>query len=169
MVILIDSTWQPAAEGDNPPPEAVLGGWREGRFDPNPLYRPSDPDSPTDPAEAVLRLVLRGEADGAELLPMLQHAVLGVAVDKSGVVLVVRSPDGVPCVLVTTAPAHRASVPAPGWQEGVSLADIAEALPAQGIDVLLNPGSRHSMRVLADAVKRFVDGEEPASGPGAEG
>lgn len=66
---LVDPAWRPATEGDEPPFEAVVGG---------------RPDLPTDPADATLRLVARGDGDGDELLSTLQDVLLGVAVDEQG-------------------------------------------------------------------------------------
>jgi hypothetical protein len=81
--------------------------------------------------------------------------LLGVAVDEQGMALVAPAPDDVPSVLVATAPAHRARVDAPGWRE-VTVAELAAALPPQGVDVLLNPGAPMSTRLTADAVRDSV-------------
>ncbi|RKT84774.1 hypothetical protein SAMN05421805_12534 [Saccharopolyspora antimicrobica] len=161
-VFLIDPAWQ-AQGGDpqQPPVEAVVGGWyveadgTTGRFHGNPDYVPSSPDSPTDPVDATLRLVNEGEADAESLLSTVREAVFGVAVDEEGNPVVAPAPDDVPSVLVTTAPVHRQRVQVPGWQE-VTAAELAEALPEEGVDVLINPGSTASMRLLASALKSTV-------------
>ncbi|TDV38613.1 hypothetical protein CLV71_12756 [Actinophytocola oryzae] len=172
MVVLIDPEWSPAREGDAPPPEAVLGGWRASadgdRFEPSPRYRPTRPDSPTDPADAVLRLVVRGDADGDRLLAVLDDVYLGVAVDEAGAAVIAPSPDEVPSMLVVTAPAHRVRVAAPSWLEMVTLRDLAGVLPDDGVDVLVNPGAPYSMRVLASAIKEFVARPEGAAVDGAD-
>lgn len=160
-LMLLDPSWQQSTDDANPPPEAVLGGWRltpsggPTLFQGNPGYQPATPDSPTDPADATLQLVARGEADGEQLLVVLRDCLLGVAVDAEGVAVVVPAPDDVPSVLVTTAPAHRRSVPVPDWLE-VTLPELAESLPAEGIDVLLNPGAPCSMRLMTKVIKLFL-------------
>lgn len=161
-VLLVDPAWQEQG-GDplDPPLPAVVGGWfvaadgTTGRFEANPEYVPSSPDSPTDPVDATLRLLNEGEADTAALLATLPGAVFGVAVDEDENPVVAPSPDGEPSVLVTTAPAHRDRVRVAGWVE-VSAGELAEVLPDEGVDVLINPGSAASMRLLASALKRAV-------------
>jgi hypothetical protein len=174
-VFLIDPAWQAENEDEEPPPEAVVGGWfvdadgTTGYFRPNPDYEPSDPDLPTDPVDAVLQLVVRGEADGDELLEATKDVIFGVAVDDEGVAVVSPAPDEVPSVLATTAPRHRDRVQAPGWVE-VTVEELAAALPDEGVDVLLNPGAPASMRIIADVLKEFVDEDEDTSvNEGSEG
>ncbi|MFE0022031.1 type VII secretion system-associated protein [Amycolatopsis sp. NPDC059021] len=158
VVALVDPEWTVTEEVPEPPIESVVGVWPllpdgdRGLFLPNPAYRPSTPDSPLDPVDAVLGLISRGEAD-AELLPdLLRGAVLAVAVDEEGVAIVRPAPDGVPSALVTTSFGHRDRVTATDWLP-MTLPDLAEALPPHGVDVLLNPGAPTSMRLLADAVR----------------
>ncbi|MFL6124414.1 hypothetical protein [Actinophytocola sp.] len=182
---MIDPAWQPADEDDEPPFEAVVGGWflrddgEVSLFRPNPGYQPSRPGLPTDPADAALqRLAAAASEDvtdgatedategaaedatdgandtdrGEALLSALAEVLLGVAVDEQGIALVVPAPDGVPSVLVTTAPPHRARVDTPAWRE-VTVTELAVALPPQDVDVLLNPGAPASTRLTADAVR----------------
>ncbi|MQY24956.1 type VII secretion system-associated protein [Nocardia aurantia] len=162
-VFLIDPAWQPAEEGDRPPAEAVVGGWfvdaagEVGRFHANPDYEPSTETSPTDPVDATLQLVTQGKAGSDELMSTLREAVVGVAVDEDDNPVVDASPDGVPCVLVTTAPAHRDRIEVQRWAE-VHAVELAAALPDEGIDVLLNPGAPASMRLIASAVKEAFEG-----------
>ncbi|MGW4833381.1 type VII secretion system-associated protein [Amycolatopsis japonica] len=155
-----------AAEPDAPPPlEVVVGGWlvdedgSTGRFHANPDYVASQPGSPTDPVDAVLQLVTRGEADTDLLLETIKEAHFGVAVSEQGNPLIADSPDGVTSVLVTTAPAHRSRIEAAAWME-LSASDLAAALPDDGVDVLLNPGAEHSMRLLTPVLKRVCSGAE---------
>jgi hypothetical protein len=165
-VFMIDPAWQPREEDDEPPVEAVVGGWyveadgTTGLFRPNPVYEPSQPDFPTDPVDAALQLLVRGETDGDEVLSSMHDVLFGIALDDDGSAVVTPAPDDVPSVLVTTSPPHRARVNTENWAE-VTVAELAEALPEEGVDVLLNPGAPASMRVLASAVKRSV--REPAS------
>ncbi|GAA4545082.1 type VII secretion system-associated protein [Amycolatopsis samaneae] len=157
-IFMIDPAWQAADENGQPPLASVVGGWyvdddgETGLFHPNPDYQPSEPGLPTDPVDAALQLVVRGEIDGDELLKSLPDITYGVALDEDGTPVVALSPDDVPSVLVTTAPAHRARVNVSGWTE-VTASGLAEALPDEGIDVLLNPGAPASMRLLAGAFK----------------
>ncbi|WP_263250045.1 type VII secretion system-associated protein [Saccharopolyspora rosea] len=159
-VFLPDPAW-PAEERGAPPLEAVVGGWpvaadgTTGAFVPNPDYAPSGPDSPTDPVDAVLRLLADDRADVAALAGALREAELGVAVDVDGNPVLAPSPDDVPCVLATTAPARRAAVHADAW-EVVTAAELAGTLPAEGVDVLLNPGSRTATRLVAGAFRDAV-------------
>jgi hypothetical protein len=158
---MIDPTWHPTTDGEEPPPAAVIGGWlirEDGEvslFQPNPGYQPSRPDMPTDPVDVALQRLAEGDGDGDDLLAALAEVLLAVAVDEQGTALVVPAPDDVPSVLVTTAPAHRTRVDAPAWRE-VTVADLAAALPAEGVDVLLNPGAPASTRLTADAVRQSV-------------
>ncbi|HET6501532.1 MAG TPA: type VII secretion system-associated protein [Amycolatopsis sp.] len=166
-VLLVDPAWRPGDddEGSDPPPEAVVGGWyveedgTTGRFSANPDYVPSGPDSPTDPVDAAVRLVTKGDAGTDEMFSAMREVVLGLAVDADENPVIAPSPDDVPSLLVTTAPARRAGITVDGWVE-VLAAQLAAALPDEGPDVLLNPGSAVSMRVQASALKNaFIDSE----------
>ncbi|MFL6124416.1 type VII secretion system-associated protein [Actinophytocola sp.] len=163
VFFLIDPAWQPTEEGEATPVTSVIGAWPvteagRGRFQPNPLYLPSTKDSPLDPVDAVLRLLARGEFDPDQLPEVLSDVMLGIALDEQGVAIVRHAPDGVPAVLVTTSYGHRLRIDAAGWRN-VTLTQLAEALPARGVDVLLNPGAPTSMRVLADAVRAVAAGQ----------
>jgi hypothetical protein len=145
-VVLVDPGWQRDGE---PPPEAVVGGWLlDG-------YRPAGPGSPTDPVDATAQLAARGEVAVDRLLAAVAGAALEIAVDPDGVAVVLPAPDGVPCVLVASAAAHRADLPAAGWQQ-VTAGQLAGALPEDGIDVLVNPASVAPTRLAAGALRRFL-------------
>jgi hypothetical protein len=154
-VFVVDPLW---TEGSPPPMEAVVGGWyvdaggMTRRFHPNPEYVPIAPGSPTDPVDATMRLVRQGEVTAEEFLSTLGEVSLGMALDSDGEPFLAESPDGEPCLLVTTAPAHRTGLDVSGWLE-LSIGELAEVLPDEGIDVLLNPGAPVSMRLLASTVK----------------
>ncbi|MDA3627910.1 type VII secretion system-associated protein [Saccharopolyspora oryzae] len=160
-VFLIDPAWhQQGRNLPRPPREAVVGGWyveadgTTGRFRSNPDYAPG-PDSPTDPVDAVLRLAVKGRLRAGELLAVLRDAEFGIAVDDEGAPVVAPAPDGEASILVTTAPAHRDRVRVAGWRDATA-AELAEALPDEGVDVLLNPGSTASTRILASALREAV-------------
>lgn len=161
LLFLIDPEWRPARDEPQPPVTALLGAWRVtgdggdgtiGKFQPNPLYVPSTPDSPLDPVDAALGALGRGECDVEQVAQVMAGVMFGVALDEHGAALIRQAPDGVPSVLVTTAHAHRDRVEAAAWR-AVTLAQLAAALPTHGVDVLINPGARTSIRVLADAVR----------------
>jgi hypothetical protein len=169
LMVLLDPAFEAADEGEqDAPADAVLGGWRvdedgnRGRFQPNPGYRPRSPDSPLDPVDALLRAISDGHDVGASFSATLRDAALGVAVDERGSALVRPAPDGAPSVLVTTAFGHRAHLGDDVRWLDVSVEELAAVLPRQGVDVLLNPGSTASMRVLADAVRAAAsdDGDD---------
>jgi hypothetical protein len=171
-VFLVDPAWSAddadGAGESRPPTEAVVGGWfvaedgTTGRFQANPAYEPSRPDSPTDPVDALLQLVVRGDGEAGDLLDEMRDAVFGLAVDADNTPVVVLSPDEVPCVLVATAPAHSRRIMLAGevpdiaaWVE-IELAQLVDVLPEQGVDLLLNPGAPASMRMLAAALHEVV-------------
>ncbi|MFR9732068.1 type VII secretion system-associated protein [Saccharopolyspora sp. MS10] len=171
-MMLTDPAWTPEDEESEPPGESLLGGWPMwmdgswGRFQANPAYRPLGPDSPSDPVDAVLRMMISADYGADALLSVLEDTALEIAIDENGVAVVDRAPDGAACVLVVTAPIHRDRVEAADWR-GTHAAEIGEALPESGVDVLLNPNSPASMRLSADALREHLAAEpdEAARGP----
>ncbi|MER5387744.1 type VII secretion system-associated protein [Saccharopolyspora sp. NPDC002686] len=168
-VLVLDPAWRPAVEGEAPPVEAVIGAWlleadgSTGPFQPNPDYVPADEDSPTDPVDAAVRLVVRGEYSETSVLSAMRDAMFGIALDEQGAAIVTQSPDGFPVVLVATAPAHARRLEVPSWQE-ISAQDLADSLPESGLDLLVNPAAPASMRVVATSFKAAV-AEAAAGGP----
>ncbi|MFC9249895.1 type VII secretion system-associated protein [Amycolatopsis thailandensis] len=172
LMFLLDPAFE-SEEGQDTPVDAIIGGWlidgngTRGRFQPNPEFRPRSAESPLDPVDALLRQLLGGADIADEFVAALSDAVLGVAVDEEGSALIRSSPDGVPCLVVATAFGHRGALGEHGRWLDVSVEDLAAALPAEGVDVLLNPDSTASMRVLAETVRtaaEFVEEEpQPAS------
>ncbi|MGM1060378.1 type VII secretion system-associated protein [Saccharothrix sp. Mg75] len=156
--LLMDPTWQPESEDEAPPLEAVVGLWpvepegQVGRFRANPSYVPSDPDSPTDPLDAVLRLLMKGEAEAEQLQLLLRDSLFDVAMNGDERPLVMRSPDDVPCVVIATSEVNRRRVFSPEWQR-IDLSDLVVML-ADGVDVLFNPGGPASARLLGDFMRR---------------
>jgi len=167
LMLLIDPAWEPTEEVPEPPVKVLLGAWLvtadggRGRFQANPVYEPATVDSPLDPVDAVLRLIARDKSGdqqlGSLLSTVLRDVMLCIALDDQGVALVRPAPDGVPSVLVTTAPGHRRRLKVPAWVD-VTVEQLAAALPARGVDVLLNPGAPASMRVLADVIRDAAQG-----------
>lgn len=132
--LLIDPEW---LDGE-PPFEAVVGVWADGRFSSNPEYRPRFPESPSDPVDAVLRLAATGEAGAAQLRAVLRESTFELAMNGDGRPLVVGS-----CVIVATSAPHRERVPAPGWRT-IGFEDLAGEH-----DVLVNPGGPAPARLAA--------------------
>jgi hypothetical protein len=154
-LVLFDPAWQRTDDGQ-PPPEVVVGGWRldaegkPGPFEPNPGFVPGSPDSPSDPVDAVLRRVGRGEDVGDQLVPAVRDSMVEIAVDSEGRPVVAPAPDGVPCVGVATAPSHKARVAAENWRSLVGK-DLPAVVPP-GVGILLNPDGPASFRLVVDAL-----------------
>jgi hypothetical protein len=165
MMLLVDPEWEKTEEAPEPTVGVILGAWRvtsdgeRGRFEPNPFYEPITPGSPLDPLDSMLRRISEGAASADDLQVVLGDVMLGVALDDQGVALVEPAPDGVPSVLVTTAPGHRVHLKARFWLD-VTVEQLAAALPEQGVDVLLNPGAPTSMRVLAEVIRSAAEGRD---------
>ncbi|WIX98204.1 type VII secretion system-associated protein [Amycolatopsis mongoliensis] len=163
LLLLLDPAFVPGDDQPDVPAHAILGAWladeagKPSRFHPNPAYRPSAPDSPLDPVDAVLRALADGKDIADQLSIVLRDTVLGIATEKDGTAVVRPAPDGVPSVQVTTAYGHRAGVGEEVHWLNVTVEELAEALPPQGVDVLLNPGSPASMRVLAETIRAVAN------------
>ncbi|RKT56749.1 type VII secretion system-associated protein [Saccharothrix australiensis] len=158
-LLLVNPHWRPAREDVPPPFDAVVGSWpvedgKVGRFRVNPGHRPPDEDAPSDPLDAVLRLVQRGGATTAHLQLLLWDTEFDVAVDGSGRPLVTTSPDDVPCVLLVTGEAHRARFPRSDWSR-VDLVGLVTLL-ADGTDVLINPDGAAAVRLTGDFIRDTV-------------
>jgi len=172
-VFLIDPAWQAQAaekaaaepaerEIEGPPLEAVVGGWlvtadgTTGRFRANPDYQPSRPGSPTDPVDATLQLLVRGEVDSDALFAVIRESVFDVALDADGKPIIAPAPDDVPSLLVSTAPAQRFRVHADDWRVEVTAAELSDLLQEHKVDVLFNPGGPASIRLIGDVFTEYV-------------
>ncbi|MFS8104555.1 type VII secretion system-associated protein [Lentzea alba] len=176
-VFLIDPAWQAAepvadtsdevaeqadGEVEGPPLEAVIGGWlvtangTVGRFRANPDYRPSQPGSPTDPVDATIQLLMRGEADSDALFAVIRESVFDVALDEGGRPVIAPSPDDVPSLLVSTAPAQRFRVNTDNWRGELTAAELSDLAQEHGVDVLFNPGGPASIRLIGDVFTENV-------------
>lgn len=166
LLLLLDPEFRMSEEQRELPPQVVLGAWvvdeagEPSRFHPNPDYRPSTPGSPLDPVDAVLRALADGQDVADRFSVVLRDTMLGIATDDEGVAVIKPAPDGVPSVQVTTSHGHRERVGDDLRWLDVTVEELAEALPPQGVDVLLNPGSPASMRVLADAIRAAAKDED---------
>jgi hypothetical protein len=167
--LLMDPAWIPASENDAPPIDAVVGLWpvedggQLGKFRPNPEYTPSDDNSPSDPLDAVLRLVLQGRAEAEHIQLMLRDSLFDIAMNGDGRPLVTKSPDDVPCVVVATGEPHRLRISSPDWRR-IDLDELVVLL-ADGVDVLFNPGGPASVRLTGDFMREtlMMDDEQVAA------
>lgn len=156
--VLLDPQWQASSSGELPPAEVIAGGWlldeagETGPFQPNPDYVPLDASTPTDPTDAVLRLIAEGEQLGERLVATLRESVVQIACDRDNEPVVGSAPDGVRCVFVATAVLHQQGVSADRWWPvvGGKLPDIVPA----STDILLNPGGPAQFRLVTDALRR---------------
>lgn len=157
--VLVDPLWQPESEDDVPPLDAVIGLWPfdqdggVGKFQGNPGYRPADANAPSDPLDAVLRLLVRDEASVAELRSMLRNTLFDLAV-ADGRPLETTAPDGARCVLVATGAPHRARLRVPGWRR-IDLEELVLVL-ADRVDVLVNPIGPASLRLTGEFMRETV-------------
>ncbi|APU16970.1 MULTISPECIES: type VII secretion system-associated protein [Actinoalloteichus] len=170
-VVLPSPSWQ-HVEGESPPPDEIVGAWPYdgqggfGVFEPNPGYVPSGPEIPTDPADAAIRLALGGdESATGEIVPLLWNAALETPVADDGTPLIATSPDGVPCVVVTTAAINRGRVEAPLWRR-VTAGELVELLPPE-TDLFINPDGPAAMRLDAVAFREGAPAGEQAAGLGS--
>jgi hypothetical protein len=151
--VLPDPTWQ---SGEVPPNGLTVGTWqvdetgRSGPFEPNPDYLPFDDETPTDPTDSVLRLIMRGEDVGDRLIPSVRDAVVEIAMDDQDQPLVTPAPDGMLCVLVVTSPAQRVDSQLTNWWPIVG-ARLPEVVPEE-VDILLNPDGLAPFRLSTTAL-----------------
>lgn len=155
--LLMDPEWVPGEDDDVPPMESVVGVWplaadgAVGRFLPNPDYRPLNPDSPTDPLDAVLRRMVEGTAEPEHLQPLLQDTEFDLAMNGDGRPLIVPAPDDVLCAVIATAEQHRERVFAPMWRR-VDLPELLDLLEDR-FDLLINPDGPASVRLVGGLVR----------------
>jgi hypothetical protein len=158
--LLTDPEWEPEGEDSSPPIEAVIGLWPVdgrgivGRFRSNPDYRPKYENSPSDPIDALLRLAMRGDAPMEQLQLILRDSRFELALNGDGRPLIVKSPDEVPCAVITTSGPHRDRVMSPDWVQ-IDLMDLAQRL-ADGVDVFINPNGPASVRLTGSFVRETV-------------
>ncbi|WP_084497840.1 type VII secretion system-associated protein [Nocardia amamiensis] len=161
--VLLDPAWQAETPDEPPPPHVIAGGWRVaddgtvGPFEPNSDFEPSSDTTPTDPTDAILRRIARGEPVGDDLIPTLRHAVVEIACDGEDLPLIGDAPDGVACVLVATSPLHRRGGPVDRWRRvrGRVLPDVVP----HGLDILLNPAGPAPFRLITEKLDRADDSD----------
>ncbi|GLY54513.1 type VII secretion system-associated protein [Lentzea sp. NBRC 102530] len=166
--LLMDPAWHPKTEDETPPIEAVVGMWPVesdgtlGKFRANPEHVPSDAESPTDPLDAVLRLVMQQRAEAEHIQLMLRDSLFDIAMNGDGRPLIMNSPDQLQCVVIATGELHRQRVSAPDWRR-IDLEELVVLL-ADGIDVFFNPGSPAAVRLTGDFIREtlMLDDERAA-------
>lgn len=163
-LVLTAPGWEPAEAAQQPPPEAIMGGWqidddgRSGPFEPNLAYLPADESLPSDPLDAILRQAA-GDASQSDdkrnlirdFIATLRHSVVDIGCDADDRPMLGTS-EGVPCVLIATAAVHRQGVEVDRWRPLVG-DKIADVVPAD-VEVLINPGSRASCRLTVAALRQ---------------
>ncbi|WP_051133710.1 type VII secretion system-associated protein [Nocardia paucivorans] len=146
--VLVD----PGYPADAPPREAMIGGWvieeegKVGPFRPNPYYRPSSPDIPTDPIDTLIRLMVSGEQVAEELVATVRDSVVEIGTDEQERPVIGKSPDGALCVVVVTAEVQKAGLDVENWCPILG-SELAEVLP-EGLDIMLNPAGAAPFRLL---------------------
>ena len=156
-MVLMDPAWHTENQDEPPPLESVVGMWpveengSVGRFRSNPEYRPSDESAPVDPLDAVFRLLLRGPGQVEQIRAMLGDVLLDVAFNGDGRPLVIRSPDGLPCVVAVSSMRYGTGTVAWEWRQ-VDLGELVDLL-ADGVDVLFNPGASAAIRLTGDFLR----------------
>lgn len=164
--LLLDPEWEASSPDEAPPNDAMVGGWLldpagvPGRFQPNPDYQPAAEDAVTDPTDAVLRLLTRGEAEPDALIPTLRDSFVELAVSEDGQLLVGPAPDGASCVAVVTAGAQRRRAPFGHWRQ-VTVDQLMDMLP-DGVDILLNPAGEVPFRVVSETLRASI-AEDPGN------
>ncbi|MGW1738677.1 type VII secretion system-associated protein [Nocardia sp. NPDC001965] len=156
--MLLDPGWKPEDPEQNPPDSMVMGGWAldgsggMGPFEPNPGYRPADATTPTDPVDRILRLVAGGADMSTRIVPTLCDSVVQIGCDDRGDPLVGPAPDGVLCVPVVTAEAHKKQSAGVRWIP-VRGSDLADVVPPD-IDILINPAGPVPFRLSTESLRR---------------
>ena len=168
-LMLTDPHWRPTMVNEAPPFESVLGMWPVGEggaigpFRANTGYVPSDPNSPTDPLDALFRVVATGKGDLDRLRSTLRDTLVDVAIGEDRQPIRRRSPDEVECLVVVTSAPHAARVDAADWLR-IDAAGLVALLRA-GVDALFNPDSPASVRLTAEFIGEcvsYVDTWTPA-------
>ncbi|WP_328406951.1 type VII secretion system-associated protein [Nocardia sp. NBC_00403] len=155
--VLPAPSWNPDGPSATPPPEATVGGWMVevdgtiGPFEPNPGYLPADDSTPSDPIDAMLRLIAAGEKLGDELVAMICHSVVEIGCGDDDLPLIGAAPDGAPCVVVATAAVQKRTVDVDRWMLMVG-SDLPRIVP-RGVDIMLNPSGVAPFRLLINTMR----------------
>ncbi|MFE7802093.1 type VII secretion system-associated protein [Nocardia sp. NPDC057440] len=153
--VLPAPSWDPDGPSAAPPPEAIVGGWMVeddtiGPFEPNPGYRPAD-DTPSDPIDAVLRLIAIGEELGDELIATICHSVVEIGCGTDDLPIIGAAPDGAPCIVVATAAVQKQALDVDSWMRTLG-SNLPEIVP-QDVDIMLNPSGAAPFRLIMNAMR----------------
>lgn len=163
-LVLVSGGWTPPTEGAAPPVEQVVGAWpvtatgSVDRFEPNPLHRPTTEADPTSLVAAAVLVAASGRADGDLVLLAVRDSTVHLAVDHADRPVVDIAPDGERCVVVATSETDRLRL-GPGEWLTVDLPALLDLIPP-GVDVLVDPGSPTSMRLLTAALQDMAQHRE---------
>lgn len=166
--VMVDPTWE-TGENESLPVEMMVGGWMlnedgsAGPFQPNPHYKPSSEDVPSDPIDAILRRIAGGDRElGDDLVSTVRNSVVEVGCNDEDQLLIGTSPDGADCVVIATAELQKANIDVERWipVHGGSLTQIVP----EGTDILLNPSGFAPFRLVTAALQRAEDSEEEKEG-----
>ncbi|MFE7802585.1 type VII secretion system-associated protein [Nocardia sp. NPDC057440] len=153
-LVLTAPGWEASKQ---PPPEAIVGRWivdqngNVGPFQPNPDYLPTDDATPTDPLDAILRLIAEGDQQLIdEFVSTLCHSIVEVGCDKHNRPVTSVMPDDTVCIVIVTAQAQKVGVEVDHWWPMVG-SDLPEIAPA-GTGILFNPNGCTSLCLVADAL-----------------
>jgi hypothetical protein len=157
-LVLTTPRWEPSTPSQKqPPPEAIVGGWMVdengsvGPFQPNPDYLPADAATPTDPLDAILRLIAGGEQQLVdEFVSMLCHSIVEIGCDEHNQPGVTIMPDDILCVVIATSPTQKLGVEVDRWWPVVG-SDLPEIVPG-GVGILLNPNGCAPLCLVSDAL-----------------
>jgi hypothetical protein len=78
--------------------------------------------------DATLQVLMRGEADSDALFAVIKESLFDVARDEDGRPITAPSPDDVPSLLVSTAPAQRFRVHTEHWRVEVTATELSDLL-----------------------------------------
>lgn len=177
--VLPAPSWDSAAPPSTIPPESIVGGWpmqadgRIGPFQPNPGYLPADNSTPSDPIDAILRLVSAGESDlGDELVTMLGHSVIEIGCDENYSPQIGASPNSPQCIVAATAEVQKRLVDVAHWVPVLGH-QLPQIVPP-GVDIVLNPTGTAPFRLLITAMEEAstelrAEAEGRFERPGAAG
>lgn len=155
--VLLDPAWQASTPGSAPPADVIVGGWMLGEdnilgpFQPNPHYVPGDEATPTDPVNAILRLIVDGADLADQLVALVRDTVVEIGCDKQDQLLMVEAVGGPRYALVVTADVHKCRVEAARWWPVLG-SMLPEVVP-RGAGILFNPGDPAQFRLAPEVLR----------------
>lgn len=153
--ILPAPSWEPDGPAAMPPPEGIVGGWLVengtiGPFEPNPGYLPEE-GTPSDPIDALLRLISTGEELGDELVATICRSIVEIGCGTDALPLIGTAPDGAHCVVVATAAVQKETTDVDTWMRVLG-SDLPKIVPP-GVSIMLNPSGAAPFRLFLNAMR----------------